>query len=434
MNSNKNITANFTATANTTATITTAANPSTGGVVTGGGTYNIGNSVTLTATTNSGYSFLNWSGDTTGTNATLTFTANSNKNIIANFQLLPNSNANLIRIEDTATAVNGICSYDGSISTNTGANNGRVINLSNSIGRAINWKINIPSDGYYTLNWRYVNSSASNTYAMKLTIDTTIINSSLGFPKTNSSTTFSNTITTVFLYAGTHSIKLESIAATATADIDWLEVSGDRPTVANCSSTNAIVQLKCFLEGLYTSNGMMTTPLFDLGISNISTSSDSILVQLWNASNLTASNPDHSSKVVLTKTGIAYAKFPNYIIGNSYYIAVKNRAHIETWSALPITGTDTTRYDFSTGSAKAYSDGVNTPMRNMGDGKYAFYSGDINQDGGIDISDLQLEENDVSNFLFGYNDTDCNGDGGSDITDLQIIENNTPLFIFKARP
>ena len=435
MNSNKNITANFTATVNSIVTVTTASNPSTGGIVSGGGAYNIGSAITLTATPTTGYTFSNWSGDTSGTNPALTFTAITSKSITANFQLIPNANTNLIRIEDTATSANGVCSYDGAISSNSGANNGKVINLTNSTGKIVAWKINIPSDGYYTLNWRYVNSSTSNTYAMKLSIDTIIISSNLAFPKTPSSTTFSNTVITLFFYAGSHSVKLESITSTATADIDWLEISGDRPTTANCTSTsNAIIQVKCFLEGLYSSNEIMKTTLFNLGISNNINASDSITIQLWNPSNLTTSNPDHSTKVLLTKTGIAYARFPAYIIGNTYYTAVKQRNHIEIWSALPMIMRDTTKYDFSTAPTKAYSDGVNPAIKRMADGKYALYSGDTNQDGGIDISDLQLEENDVSNFLFGYNNTDCNGDGGSDITDLQIIENNTSLFIFRARP
>lgn len=434
VNRNKNITANFSATLNSTVTITTSTNPSTGGSVSGGGTYNIGNTITLTATPNSGYYFLNWTGDTSATGSSLTFTANSNKTITANFQLTPNTNSNLIRIEDTATSINGLCSYDGVISSNSGASNARVINLTNSIGKIITWKINIPSDGPYTLNWRYVNSSASNSYAMKLSIDSTVINSNLAFPKTSSSTTFSNTIIPVFMYAGIHSIKLESTASAATADIDWLEISGDRPTVANCIFNNAIVQTKCFLEGIYTANGIMKTTLFDLGISNNINTSDTISIQLWSPTNLNATTPEHNTNVVLSKTGTSNAYFPPYILGNSYYLVVKNRNHIETWSASPLTFTDTTKYDFSTSATKAFSDGINSSMKIMADGKYALYSGDINQDGGIDISDMQITVNDASNFLFGYYNSDCSGDGGSDISDMQIIENNSSQFIFKARP
>jgi len=48
-------------------------------------------------------------------------------------------------------------------------------------------------------------------------------------------------------------------------------------------------------------------------------------------------------------------------------------------------------------------------------GKYGIYNGDINQDGGIDILDMQIADNDATNFSFGYNSSDCNGDGGTDI-------------------
>ena len=73
-------------------------------------------------------------------------------------------------------------------------------------------------------------------------------------------------------------------------------------------------------------------------------------------------------------------------------------------------------------------------MKLMPGGKYAIYSGDTNNDGGIDITDMQITENDASNFVFGYYKSDCNGDGGADISDMQIIENNAGLFIFYARP
>ncbi len=93
-----------------------------------------------------------------------------------------------------------------------------------------------------------------------------------------------------------------------------------------------------------------------------------------------------------------------------------------------------TYYDFTINLNSAFSDGNNPAMKNMGQGKYAIYGGDVNQDGGIDIFDLQQTENDASTFQFGYINSDCNGDGGSDIFDLQLIENNNGLFIYYARP
>lgn len=68
-------------------TITVSANPSNGGMVSGGGTYQQGNQCTVTATTNNGYAFVNWTenGDVVTTNASYTFMVNSNRTLVANF-------------------------------------------------------------------------------------------------------------------------------------------------------------------------------------------------------------------------------------------------------------------------------------------------------------------------------------------------------------
>jgi len=86
MNSNKNITANFTATANTYTLNVQAVN---GTVVKNPNltAYNSGAIVQLTATPNTGYTFTGWSGDATGSLNPLSVTMNSNKNITANFAL-----------------------------------------------------------------------------------------------------------------------------------------------------------------------------------------------------------------------------------------------------------------------------------------------------------------------------------------------------------
>ncbi len=67
--------------------INATANPAEGGTVTGGGTYQVGQSCTLTATANSGYTFTNWTenGNTVSTEASYTFTVNSDRDLVANF-------------------------------------------------------------------------------------------------------------------------------------------------------------------------------------------------------------------------------------------------------------------------------------------------------------------------------------------------------------
>lgn len=70
-------------------TVSVTVNPSEGGTVSGGGTYNYGATVTLTATANDGYVFTSWTGLPTGATTsgnTASFTApDDNVNVTANF-------------------------------------------------------------------------------------------------------------------------------------------------------------------------------------------------------------------------------------------------------------------------------------------------------------------------------------------------------------
>ncbi|MBN2806744.1 MAG: DUF3494 domain-containing protein, partial [Prolixibacteraceae bacterium] len=88
MNSNKNITANFTAIPPSTYTLdVTAIN----GSVTknpNSSSYAAGASVQLTASPNTGYEFTSWSGDATGNNNPLTVIMNGDKEITANFSII----------------------------------------------------------------------------------------------------------------------------------------------------------------------------------------------------------------------------------------------------------------------------------------------------------------------------------------------------------
>ena len=117
-------------------------------------------------------------------------------------------------------------------------------------------------------------------------------------------------------------------------------------TTTNCNTTiadtnytisnNSILTLHLFLEGLYIGGGMM------VGISD--TIADSITVQLYNTSNLT--NPDFSTNVTLRVNGVASAIFPAAAIGRTYWICIRHRNSIETWSKNPVMLLDAASFSF----------------------------------------------------------------------------------------
>ena len=87
VNGNRNLVANFTAQTQN-YTISVSAAPRDGGTVMGGGTYQEGQSCTVTATPNNGYTFINWTenGNVVSTNANYTFTVTGNRTLVAQFQ------------------------------------------------------------------------------------------------------------------------------------------------------------------------------------------------------------------------------------------------------------------------------------------------------------------------------------------------------------
>ena len=86
-------------------------------------------------------------------------------------------------------------------------------------------------------------------------------------------------------------------------------------------------------------------------------------------------------------------------------------------------------YDFTTAAAQAY--GNNQVLKGT---KYTVYSGDVNKDGIVDLTDTQLIDNDAADFKTGYVPTDVNGDDYVDISDAAIADNNAFNFVSEVRP
>ncbi len=116
--------------------------------------------------------------------------------------------------------------------------------------------------------------------------------------------------------------------------------------------------------------------------------------------------------------------------GAEYYIVVKHRNSIETWSSVPKEfSSDTLAYNFTTLASQAY--GNNLKLIN---GKFCIYSGDTNHDGVVDGNDTYYIENSAFNYIGGYITADLNGDRITDAIDLSIVDENSFGIITIKRP
>ncbi|MDQ3020705.1 MAG: hypothetical protein M3R36_09055 [Bacteroidota bacterium] len=141
-----------------------------------------------------------------------------------------------------------------------------------------------------------------------------------------------------------------------------------------------------------------------------------------------------SSKTLVDNDGYGNFWFTNAELFTNYYIVAKHRNTIETWSASPIQFTSaSSSYDFTLASSQAYGNNL-IQVPNLPDPLFAFYNGDVNQDGTVDLADLSLIDNDARSFTSGYVNTDVNGDNFVDLGDLTIADNNAANFVSIMRP
>ena len=115
-----------------------------------------------------------------------------------------------------------------------------------------------------------------------------------------------------------------------------------------------------------------------------------------------------------------------------YYVVMKHRNHLETWSADPYQVLQLNSFiNFSASNGKAYGDN----QIEVEPGISALFSGDINQDGFIDSFDFPSLDTDIFNGLSAtYVNTDINGDGFVDSFDFPMFDVNSSNGITSLSP
>ena len=183
------------------------------------------------------------------------------------------------------------------------------------------------------------------------------------------------------------------------------------------------------IEGYYVGSSLMEATMYNEGVSDAtSTETDTIKVELHNTGSPYA--VVESVKTILYYDGTATTVFSGSRTSNSYYIAIKHRNTVQTWSNSAVSFTATTSYDFTTASSKAYGNN----MINVDTGVWSLYNGDVNQDENIDLIDYSILNTDIDDGAFGYYATDLNGDGNVDLLDWPVMSDNIDNGIYSVHP
>jgi len=174
-----------------------------------------------------------------------------------------------------------------------------------------------------------------------------------------------------------------------------------------------ITSLTALIEGFYNGTSMVA---------------DTVNVELRNTSSPFALVDQ--TKILLDNNGQGSGSFQSAVNGTPYFIVVKHRNGVETWSATSQTFMlNTLNYDFTTGPSKAYGNNLK-----LVGSKWCIYGGDVNQDGFVNISDVNSVFTDNVNGVIGYVSTDLNGDLIIEIEDLTLVFNNYILNVERKTP
>ena len=122
----------------------------------------------------------------------------------------------------------------------------------------------------------------------------------------------------------------------------------------------------------------------------------------------------------MSTAGVGTFNFTTAVNGTPYYIVVKTWNTVETWSDIAESFTSgALSYDFTSAQTQAYGNN----LTQIGT-KWCIYSGDIDQDGFVNLTDLIAVNNDAYGGVTGSVVTDLTGDLFTNLSDLIIANNN----------
>ncbi|MBR2474999.1 MAG: InlB B-repeat-containing protein, partial [Bacteroidaceae bacterium] len=246
---------------------------------------NSGNNVTLTATPNEGYEFVNWTvaGEEVSTDATYTFTVTQDIEVVANFQIIPGTQTFNITVSSANETM-------GSVEASTL----EVIDGNTVILTAT------ANDGYRFVNWTVAGEevSAENPYTATITAETAFVANFEALPVYAVSVSSNDDTMGTAEISASEAIEGKTVTLTATSNpgylfVNWTvageEVSTENPYTATITAETAFVanfveKQYCTYSGNSTNAGRylnsftLTDGTNQVAVSNIQTAQSAVYV------------------------------------------------------------------------------------------------------------------------------------------------------------
>lgn len=236
----------------------------------------------------------------------------------------------------------------------------------------------------------------------------------------------------------------EPVVTTTSAGSSILTQGFEQPTI------NAIVKFlaRVFLQGAYAGSNTLNTNLPTLatfptaqpftgapwnyaGTENSASIpanvTDWMLIELRDASFLPIAGGKRavflmSDGSLRDVDGTAGASFTG-ITPSNYYVIVRHRNHLAVMTSAQVALPNATTYDFTSAASAAY--GTNQ-LKQLTDGKYALFAGDMNADGLVTVADYNLYGSNPSGINV-YMPQDLNMDKLITVSDYNLYQPNASL-------
>ena len=284
-----------------------------------------------------------------------------------------------------------------------------------------------------TAGWKY-NSASGNTSPFSFTINYNRLNGSIAEGDTIEYFVVAQDKYIppfVAINSGTFAASPSSVALTSAA----FPISGTINSFAILSPPQKFLNLTLLIQGFYNAGSNTLTP----DTVRVYLRAESSPYAIIDSAKTYVGGPPAGSASSSLETGMidppgaGQYKFNNASNNVPYYLQVKHRNSIETWSADTMSFSNSLlTYVFSDLAQKAFGDNMiqvdTSPIY------YAIYGGDVNQDGVIDATDAGAVDNDAANFETGYLPTDLNGDEVIDASDAALVDNNAANFVSAVVP